>query len=238
MSEVWKDSNENQNGQLLDDLDTLFEAASLEYLKDEAQMFDGFYGKAVRNYDDNVLRVVFANWYSKSRIIVEKPLEGSGDSYTKSIFSDEKSRIAFSIYIFDLLNEDIEVSNAANVRGDVEYLQFEIYEDGRLALMYFGRPNYEIGNGEEDAADGTLEIYDYDEEEEEEEEAQVELYVINPEGATLLGVDYSEQGTDMHEMISQLIRTELGVEYWKDRFRSSLDTSLDYFAQHCSENEE
>lgn len=218
MSEMWRESYEHQNSQLLDDLDTLFEAASLRYLDNEAQMADGLFGKPIRDHEDSVMRVTFANWHTKSRIVVEKPLEGAGEAFTRSMFSDEKSNIVFTLYIFDLLQEDLEVPSSAEIGGDVEYLHIEVYDDSRVTLMYFGRPEYV-------------------EEDDDEVEILPNVSVVTSVGAALLGVDCSEEGSVMHTKIHELIRSELGLEYWKYEYKNSLNASMDVLVRYCTENE-
>jgi len=235
MSETWHESFENQNTQLLEELETLFEAVYLGHLSDERSFADGLYGKAITGYDDNVLRMTLANWHTKSRIVVEKPLSGAQESFTKSLFNDEDKPISFNIYLFDLLQDNFHIPESACIDGKVDYLNIEVYEDGRLALLYFGWPN-ENQDDEEDQEDDEN-YYEEDHEEEQGDLGGAASSHTQTNSVPLLGVDYSEQGIAVHSKIVDFIRTELGVYLWQDKYRESLESSIDEISRYCSEND-
>jgi len=235
MREEWREDYERDRLQLLEEIDTVFEAASLGYLNDEVQMTEGLYGKMMDDYGDGVLRLSFANWHSKSRIVIEKPLAAAPEAHKKSIFSDESKEIAFNFYIFDLLQENIAVDDSSlDLDGDVEFLQIEIYNDAKLALIYLGRPYDFVTNNrneddEEDSYDNQSGEYDEDNEEEDE-------YMPMPEGfpeksTIVLGAEFSEQGMKMHNKIRHIIRGQLGIDFWAHNFSNSLSQTIDDYTQ-------
>lgn len=236
MREEWREDYERDRLQLLEEIDTVFEAASLGYLTDEVQMVEGLYGKMMDDYGDGVLRLSFANWHSKSRIVIEKPLDAAPEAHKKSIFSDESKEIAFNFYIFDLLQENIAVEDSSlDLDGDVEFLQIEIYNDAKLALVYLGKPyDFITNNRSEDSEDVDLNNQDdeyYDDDEEEEGE-----YMAMPEGFSekstiVLGAEFSEQGMKMHNKIRHIIRGQLGLDFWADNFSNSLSQTIDDYTQ-------
>lgn len=234
MSETWHEPYENQNTQLLEELETLFDATYLGQLSDDRAFVDGIYGKVITGYDDNALRMTLANWHTKSRIVVEKPLPGAGESLTKSLFADEHKSISFNIYIFDLLQENIKISESACIDGKVDYLNIEVYEDGRLALLYFGWPSE---NQNDDEYEGDDESY-YEDDDEGQGTGESEVNSATSTNVVpLLGVDYSEQGVAVHSQIVEFIRAELGIDLWQDKYRESLESSIDEISKYCSEND-
>lgn len=231
MREEWHEHYEKDRLQLLEELDTVFEAASLGYLDDEVQMTDGLYGKMMNDYGDGVLRITFANWHSKSRIVIEKPLEASSDNFKKSIFTDESKRVAFNFYIFDLLQENIDVDDQElDLDGDVEFMQAEIYDDAKLALMYLGKPyDFDSDTSNDSGDDYSDDEEDYDDDYEEDEHSG---HVSYPEKSVIvLGAIFSEQGMKTHNKIRHMIRGQLGLDFWTSNFNNSLSQSIDDFSQ-------
>lgn len=233
MSETWREPYENQNTQLLEELELLFDATHLGHLSDDQAFVDGIYGKVITGYDDNILRMTLANWHTKNRIVIEKPLPGAEESYTKSVFNNEDKPISFNIYLFDLLQESISIPESVGINGKVDYLNIEVYEDGRLALLYFGWPSENQDDENQDDEEG---YYEDDDDNQEVGDSDESLAApIN--GVPLLGVDYSEQGLAVHSKIVDFIRAELGVDLWQDKYRESLESSIDEISKYCSEND-
>lgn len=229
--EVWREDYERYKYGLLDDLDILFEAATLNYLNNEQKMADWLHGERVGDSGDRVLRVAFANWASKRKILIEKPIDGAHDNYVKSIFANEHENIAFSIYITDILQRDLVVGRDFDDTDSIECLQVEIYKDGRIALLYFGhRDEYQQFDSDEDMLTDDEDDIDDDEDAEEEN-----TLVLN--GLMLLGIEYSEQGSTTHQNLEKLVRHELDFDYWVDDFRNSLHSMMDGYTQQFSENE-
>lgn len=223
--EVWREDYEQFKYGLLDDLDILFEAATLNYLNNDKKMADWLHGERVGDMGDRVLRVAFANWASKRKILIEKPIDGADDNYAKSIFANERENIAFCIYITDILQRDLVVGGDFDDTDSIECLQLEIYKDGRIALLYFGhRDDSPIVADEDALAD----------EEDDEDEVEIEF---TQHGMSLLGIEYSEQGSITHQGLEKIIRTELDFDYWVDDFRDSLHNMMDGYTKQFSENE-
>lgn len=225
--EVWRDDFESYKYGLIDNLDILFEAAALNYLNNEQKMVDWLHGYIVPDSGDRVLRVAFANWSSKRKILIEKPIDGASDNYLKSIFANEKENLAFSIYITDILQRNLLVEKDFDDTDSVECLQLEIYKDGRIALLYFG--NKENNNPEIDEEffeDDEANLVDQDQE-----------TVVMFNDLFLLGIEYSEQSAATHQSLEKIIRYELDFDYWVDDFRKSLHSMMDGYAEQFSDNE-
>lgn len=234
MREEWREEYEKNRLQILDELDTVFEAASLGYLNDEVQMTDGLYGKMMEDYGDGVLRLSFANWHSKSRIVIEKPLDSASENYRKSIFSDELKRVAFNFYIFDLLQENIDIDDDnIDLDGDVEFLEIEIYDDAKLALIYLGRP-YEYASEYDNSNE--IEGEEYDDNEDYELDSDEETFDSltsnrRDKSTIILGAEFSEQGMKTHNKIRNIIRGQLGLDFWAGNFNTSLNQTIEDFSQ-------
>lgn len=229
MSEMWSENYDQERRILVDELDTAFEAAALGYLNDENQMPDGLYGELYTDQQDGIIRLNFANWHSKSRLVLEKISNTADDNYKLSLFSDEEKRVSFIVYIYDLMCKSIGSTDAQELSGIVDFLKIEVYEDGRLSLMYLGTPYPEAIEQDEEYLEQDQDV---------EDDASDEQETIHTnDGTYLLGVDYSEEGFEMHNQIRNLIRSELGIDFWKEGFSQSLERSLDGFAQFCSEED-
>lgn len=219
MSEIWREDHESYRNNLLDKLDVLFEAATLNYINNDKQMVEWLHGELDDETDCNAIRVYFANWASKRKVLVEKPLSGAEEGYSKSLFADEKEDIVFMVYLSDLFERDLAKDFHLEDCGRVSCLQFEVYKDGRIAMMYFGK-----------AAEKSIDEDDEDYDDEDE-------VVVLMNGMELLGVECSEQGFEVHSHLSEIIVNELGFDYWVDDFRNNLNKLMDGYVKNCSENE-
>lgn len=219
MSEMWRGNHEKetQSSRLLENLDVLFEAAALSYTNDDKKMVEWLIGEELEDAGDKVSRVAFANWASKKKFLIEKPLQGADDNYKKSLFVDENGSVAYMIYVTDILQRDMRIGTFIDESDYVECLQVEIYTDGRIAFIYYGAPA------------NTSDSDDY------EEENSQETITLN--GLELLGAECTEQGPETHATLEKYIYDELGFGYWLDEFKKSLDSNIDDFVKQCTEND-
>jgi hypothetical protein len=219
MSEMWRGNHEKetQNSRLLENLEVLFEAAALNYMNDDKKMVEWLIGEELVETGDKVSRVAFANWASKKKFLIEKPLQDADDNYKKSLFVDESGSVAYMIYITDILQRDLCVGTFIDESDCVECIQVEIYTDGRIAFIYYGTPANTTDS------------------ESTEEESSEETITMN--GLELIGAECTEQGPEAHATLEKYIYNELGFGYWLDEFKKTLDLNIDDFVKQCSEND-
>lgn len=221
MSEMWRDKyeKEQQGQKILEHLDVLFEAATLNYTNDDKKMVEWLVGEELEDNGDMVSRIAFANWASKTKFLIEKPLVDADELYKKSIFSNENECVAYTLHVSDILQRNLNFGSVVDKSDGIEYIQIEVYVDGRIAFLYYGYPSY---------------AEDYESITEEEDIDDVGVVMNNLE---LLGAECTEQGPETHAVLEKFIYDEMGFGYWLDDFKKSLEMNMDDFVRQCSENE-
>lgn len=126
-------------------LDDVMAAAFAGYLSDERRMPDGLVGELCPDENDGVTTMVFGNWHAKTIIFINRGQDGVGSDFAESNHSDEESWVVNRIVLRDILNMPMKIPIQDELK-EVDYVEIEIYDDGRLKLAYMKEAKHDDEN--------------------------------------------------------------------------------------------